>query len=122
MVGTEVDREWEDGKTCKSGIGSGGGIGIEGTEEGGVLEETIVDYGTKIVDYGLWSRSSEWGMMEVEIFVEEVGLGTFVEGAKTGYGPRSEGWFVEWRNNWLENQVRSEDKGEDVGKDWDKVM
>ena len=34
-------------------------------------------------------------MMEVEIFVEEVGLGTFVEGAETGYGPRSEGWFVE---------------------------
>ena len=29
----------------------------------------------------------------------------------TANGPRSEGWFVEWRYNRLENQERSEDKG-----------
>ena len=34
----------------------------------------------------------------------------------TTYGPRTEGWFVEWRYSRLENQERSEDKeSEEVG-------
>ena len=62
-----------------------------------------------------WEGSGGEGVLELSygskgVRLDVVAMDTVEEGVVTAYGPRIEGWFVEWRYNKLENQERSKDK------------
>ena len=81
----------EVGKMAKGEVGWEGKVGkvIDGDEE--ILEVREGNKGLRSDVEAVDTGEEEW-------------LGTI-------NGPRSEGWFMEWRYSRLENQERSEDEG-----------
>ena len=105
-----VDKVWTEGIAGKEsdegrerdgvvGKVSEGEVGWEGNVR------KVIDRDEEVLDVREGNKGLRLKVRAVVIGEEEWLL--------TTNGPRSEGWFVEWRYNRLENQERSEDKGGD---------
>ena len=118
-------KDWEEDK---SGKGLDGGIDKDETDEGNISD---VETGIKVSEGKGSDRKVEWELGEgVVDCVSKVGrlegdiveVDTLVEeGVVPKYGPRTEGWLVEWRYNKLENQGKSKDKEEEEAGEWWEV-
>ena len=106
-----VDKGWIEGITGKE---SDEGKERDGGEVGKVSEGEVgwegkvgkgIDGDEEILDVREGNKGLRSNVEAVDTGEEEWLL--------TANGPRSEGWFVEWRYNRLENQERSEEKGGD---------
>ena len=104
-----VDKGWTEGIADKE---SDEGRERDGVEVGKVSEWEVGWEGKvgKVIDGDEEILEVREGTKGLRSNVEAVDPGE-EEWLGTVNGPRSEGWFVEWRYNRLENQERLEDEG-----------